>query len=355
HAGHEVILPGFTCSVMVNAVLRVGAQPVFTNINKDCFGSDANEIEKKISKQTKLIVAQHSFGIPCDIENISNLAKKRGIFLVEDCAITLDSSYEGIKVGNWGDAAIFSTDHSKPINTIIGGFLFTRDKDLFNKIQSINQKIPHLSKEHQYRLFSRMLFEKKYCNPANYPRVMILEYLQMVKKSFYSDSIFLENDYCNPLISNPGDYPYPAKMPPFLAKLGLFEIERWESERKRRKNLLEGYLQIAKQLGFDTCLPKAYFADNIDIVPLRFVFRCEQYDDIIRNMSRYVDTNWIWFREPIICCPDGVESLGYKNGSCSLSETIGQTIVNWPCAIPHKWHSTILKDFNNTMNSYKIL
>lgn len=55
-------------------------------------------------------MAQHSFGIPCDIVDIVELGKKHDIFVMEDCAITLDSSINGIKVGNWGDAAIFSTD-----------------------------------------------------------------------------------------------------------------------------------------------------------------------------------------------------------------------------------------------------
>ena len=125
--GDEVILPGFTCSVMPNAVWRSGAIPVFADIDKDTFGSDPVEIEKRISSRTKLIVAQHSFGIPCDIPAIVEVGKKHGIFVVEDCAIALDSAINGIKVGNWGDAAIFSTDHSKPLNTLIGGFLYTKD------------------------------------------------------------------------------------------------------------------------------------------------------------------------------------------------------------------------------------
>ena len=122
-SGDEVILPGFTCSVMPNAVWRTGARPVFADIEAETFGSCASGIAAKITSRTKAVVAQHSFGIPCNIPEIVELCRKRGLALIEDCAITLDSAYDGKKVGNWGDAAIFSTDHSKPLNTLVGGFL----------------------------------------------------------------------------------------------------------------------------------------------------------------------------------------------------------------------------------------
>ena len=63
-----------------------------------------------------MIVAQHSFGIPCEIQPIVNFAKKKNIFLLEDCALTMGSSIKGIKCGNFGDAALFSTDNTKLIN-----------------------------------------------------------------------------------------------------------------------------------------------------------------------------------------------------------------------------------------------
>ena len=104
--GDEVILPAFTCAVMPNAIWRRGATPIFADIDLATFGSDPDEIKKKITVRIRMIVAQHSFGIPCRIEEIVKTAKERSIFLMEDSALTVDSSREGIKVGNWGDAAI---------------------------------------------------------------------------------------------------------------------------------------------------------------------------------------------------------------------------------------------------------
>ena len=76
----EVILLGSTCSVMVNAILKVGAKPIFSDIDKYTFGSSANEIRKVMSSRSKIIVAQHTFGIPCDIEEIKKLAREKTCF-----------------------------------------------------------------------------------------------------------------------------------------------------------------------------------------------------------------------------------------------------------------------------------
>ena len=105
--GDEVIIPGFTCSVMANAIIRTGAKPVYSDIDADTMGSDASAIERCITPQTKMIVAQHSFGIPCNIDEIADLAKSKGIFLVEDSALALDSRIHGKSVGTLGRCCVF--------------------------------------------------------------------------------------------------------------------------------------------------------------------------------------------------------------------------------------------------------
>ena len=345
--GDEVILPGFTCSVMPNAVWRAGATPVFADIDKDTFGSDAGGIEKRITSHTKLIVAQHSFGIPCDVSAIVEVGKKYGIFVMEDSAIALDSAIDGIKVGNWGDAAIFSTDHSKPLNTLIGGFLYTKDKALYEKIRTYSGALPHLNKAHQQRLFKQFLFERKNYTPEHHPRSVIINFARALTRKLklgQKPVVFLEADYTKQSSSG-SNYPYPAKMPPFLAQLGLYELDRWESEKKRRKVLLKNYLRIANRLGLDEYLPKAYTNPKLEIVPLRFVFEHPNTEILKGKMQRYVDVRWTWFRTPIICCPGGPESLGYVSGSCKLGETAGRNIINWPCVVPEKWHDKVLRIF----------
>jgi dTDP-4-amino-4,6-dideoxygalactose transaminase len=349
--GDEVILTAFTCSVMPNAVMRLGACPVYADIDRNTFGSGASAIQKVITGKTKLIVAQHSFGIPCDIDEIVNLAKERGIFVLEDCAIALDSSLEGVKVGNWGDAAIFSTDHSKPLNTIIGGMLYTRSPELQEKVEHLARMSPPLSDEHQQDLWRQMLFERKHYIPTRYPRAKIYSYVRKLWTRIVGtrSTVFLEDDYTPPSASKER-YPYPAAMPPFLAMLGIFELERWSEQKARRKKLLSGFMDKLGQSSYSAYLPAVYNDPARNIVPLRFVFSCRGSGNLLRRMSRYIDVDWIWFRQPIICAVEGLESLQYVSTSCPVSEEIGLEIVNWPSNVIEGSEHELLRGVDYIVN-----
>ena len=353
-SGDEVILPGFTCSVMPNAVWRTGARPVFADIEAGTFGSCASGIAAKITSRTKAVVAQHSFGIPCNIPEIVELCRKRGLALIEDCAITLDSAYDGKKVGNWGDAAIFSTDHSKPLNTLVGGFLYTRDEALSAKVRTTCEAAPPLSQDHQSRLFQQFLFERHYYRPENYRRRLARQYLGALTKKIWGagrQPVFMEKDYNKPLpYDAEAEYPYPAKMPPFLARLGLIELARWGQERLRRKELLQDYLCLTRGGGWGHYLPRAYENRQVDIVPLRFVFTHPEARKLTGKMSKFIDVSWTWFRSPIICT-DSIEAFGYANGSCPRAEKIGSEIINWPCVVSQEWRQQLLEDYKSLIGS----
>ncbi len=350
--GDEVILPGFTCSVMPNAVWRTGAMPVFSDIDTDTFGSDAKTIESKITERTKMIVVQHSFGIPCNIHPIIEVAKKHNIFVMEDCAIALDSSVDGTTVGNWGDAAMFSTDHSKPLNTIIGGFLYTKDVSLYEKIKDFELLLPELDELHQKRLFDQFVFERKYLIPSRYSKAVAVSYIKKaIKTAFpFKSSTFLDADGARES-STGKEYPYPAKMPVFLAGLGLRELERWESEKRRRKDILKQYLYLSENTAISDYLPKAYFDASFDIVPLRFAYIHPDALHHLKLMARYVDIDWIWFKEPVICCSKGLNDIGYSSGSCERSERIAGDIINWPCVMEEGWEPGLFEFFKTVLNN----
>jgi dTDP-4-amino-4,6-dideoxygalactose transaminase len=330
--GDEVILPAFTCSVMPNAVWRIGAVPVFADINPRFFGSGLKGIKAKISPRTKMIVAQHSFGIPCEIQAISELARNKNIFLLEDCAITFDSMVNGVKVGNFGDAAIFSTDHSKPLNTLIGGFLYTKNNSFFNKILRVTNNLMDLDQGHQERLFQRLLFEIKNYIPTRFNRIPFLSLKNKIIINKSKRQIFLDSDYGRSKTS--GTYPYPAKMPAFLAQLGIFELLRWPEEKKRRKRILSRYLTLMSQSKLACNIPDIYSDSTFEITPLRYIFRHQRASEIISKMKKYIDTNLILFRQPIVCLSVDITEIGYKYGDCRNAESVCSSIINWPCVIP---------------------
>lgn len=347
----EVILTGFTCSVMANAVLRTGATPVFSDVDPKTFGSDPTAIERAITPRTKAIVAQHSFGIPCDIESIVRLAKEKGIRLVEDCAISFGSTVNGVTIGNFGDAALFSTDHSKPLNTLIGGFLYSTDTDLIWRVKVLFPEIPNLSQTHQRNLFDRLLYERKWHIPARYSKADLYNCLNPIryKLSGGEPLTFLKDDFSHP--PSVSRYPYPAALPTFLCQVGFFELERWGEEKIRRKKRLQQYLDMAKGTVIEAYLPAIYFDPNVDIVPLRFVYAYPDSLNHKRRIDRRIDTSNFWFSLPIICCPQGPASLGYVKGSCPQSERIGPDTINWPCIIPEAWDEKLFRFFREAIES----
>src|SRR5208337_4568524 len=351
--GDEVIIPGFTCSVVPNAIIRTGAIPVYSDIDPDTLGSDAAAIGQCITPRTKMIVAQHSFGIPCNIDEIADLARSKDIFLVEDSALALDSRIRGKSVGTWGDAAFFSTDHSKPLNTMIGGMLFTSHKDIFENLKRATGNIPDLSEGHQKNLYRRFNYERKNYIPSHYPRSIIRETLiDTLSKFIGKKPVFLESDYTAQASGTPG-YPYPAKMPAFLAQLGLFELDRWTNEKRKRKALLREYISGSETVPDQIHIPDAYYEKEKEIVPLRYIFRSPQADSLRKKVGKYIDVKGMWFLDPVICCPEGPHALGYSAGNCVNSEEVCSDILNMPCVLPDGWDDRAVSVFHDILSGTK--
>ena len=203
--GDDVLLTGFTCSVMVNAVLRTGANPIYADIEQSSYGTSPSSVLKALTPATKVIVAQHSFGIPCNIQEIVDIARSRNIFTIEDCALTFQSYIGGSTCGTFADAALFSTDHSKPINTITGGLIYTKSYELYTTLLSLQAISPSLSLSRRFFLYLQFLIEYFLCSPNKSRLYSIVCTIQRILG--LSEYIFLSQDFGTSLYSS---YPYPA-------------------------------------------------------------------------------------------------------------------------------------------------
>jgi perosamine synthetase len=328
----EVIINGATCAVMVNAVLRIGARPVFSDIDPETLGSSKLEIQKCISPQTKLVVAQHSFGIPCDVDGISELCAQQKIFLLEDCALAIGSTLHGQLVGSFGDAAIFSTDHTKPLNTFVGGLLYTKILDIHLKVNEIRHKSHSLSYMKKKAMLRRIMIESKHTKPNNYGAFQIIDTINLyLAKINGSLSPYLDKDFDSRTVHK--DYPYPAKLPSFLALLGILELQRWENTAEERKINLKTYISFFIKNNISNKLPSAYFDSSRHIIPLRVAWSSQDGNLLKNNIRNFIQTSWIWFTEPIISTTVPLSKLNYKNGDCPISEKIGENIINLPTSI----------------------
>jgi len=135
NAGDEVIVPSFTFVATIQAITATGAKPVFCDIHADDLNMDADDVRKKITKRTKVILPVHYRGIPCDMDEIHALAQKNDLHVVEDAAHAFGSSYKGKKIGSFGDIACFSFDPIKNITCGEGGAVVFQDDAMLEKIQ----------------------------------------------------------------------------------------------------------------------------------------------------------------------------------------------------------------------------
>ncbi|SHL53671.1 dTDP-4-amino-4,6-dideoxygalactose transaminase [Bradyrhizobium lablabi] len=133
-AGDEVIVPAQTHVATVHAVEMVGARPVFVDCDRATGNMTPDAIEAAITPQTRAIGLVHFVGIPCDMPAIMTVASKRGLKVVEDCALALGTRWDGTHAGLFGDAGTFSFYPVKHITTGDGGMLVTRHEDLAKKI-----------------------------------------------------------------------------------------------------------------------------------------------------------------------------------------------------------------------------
>ena len=134
-AGDEVITVAFTFVATAEAIGIVGAVPVFVDIDENTFNMDADKIEEKITPRTKAIIPVHLYGQPCDMDKIMAVAKKYGLYVIEDCCQAIGAEYKGQKVGTFGDIGCYSFYPTKNLGTMgDGGLVITNDENLKNRV-----------------------------------------------------------------------------------------------------------------------------------------------------------------------------------------------------------------------------
>jgi len=126
--GDEVIVPAQTHVATAHAAVFVGARPVFADVDLQTNNITAQTIEVKITKKTKAITVVHFAGLPCGMDEILDVARRHDLFVVEDCAHALGSTYGGKKAGSIGNTGCFSFYPIKHLTTCEGGMLTTDDQ-----------------------------------------------------------------------------------------------------------------------------------------------------------------------------------------------------------------------------------
>lgn len=139
-AGDEVITVAHTAVATVAAIELSGATPVLVDIEPDHYTLDASKLEAAIGPRTKAVVPVHLYGQAADLSPVMEIARRRGLKVIEDCAQAHGALYQGRRVGAWGDMACFSFYPTKNLGAFgDGGMVVTNDQDLAGRARLLRE------------------------------------------------------------------------------------------------------------------------------------------------------------------------------------------------------------------------
>jgi len=296
--GSEVIVQAFTCVAVPNSVRWAGAVPVFADID-ETLNLDVADVEKKISKKTKAIIVQHTFGRPANIDGLIALAKKHNIFVIEDFAHTMSLPMRG-------DAAFYSFGRDKVLSSVFGGLAV-----ISSELKSRNSELKKYHKTLEYPsyfwIFQQLMHPVAFSIILPSYRIgigkILLVFLQKIH--VLSFPVYNEEKF--------GRQPdiFPAKYPNALALILLHQLKKLERFTKQRKAISRVY--------------------GSDIAYLRFPKHVDNPKQIIAQAKKKGILLGNWYHNVVDPTP-----FGYVRGSCPHAEEAAAHIINLPTRISHK-------------------
>lgn len=316
----EVILPAFTCVVVPNAIIYCQAKPVYVDINPQTLNCDAEEIRKKITQKTKFIIAQNTFGLSSDLDAIMVIAKEKNIIVIEDCTHGLGGFYKGRKNGTIADASFFSTQWNKPFSTGIGGMAFVHDKDVAEKMKSIEKtsKAPSFLERVQLSVLLSVRSIMK--APAVYwPMIKLYRFLSKNNLVVGSSQ---GNELDNPIL--PDD---------FLKQMANVQLKKGISELMKLNQYVSHRVKVAAQ--YDEALRKLGFKinSNSDNAYLKYPLLVKDRKLFFELAAKKNIELGDWFISPIHPITEQFHLWQYDYGKFPIAEYVSAQIVNLPTHI----------------------
>ena len=318
--GDEVIIPAFTCVVVPNAIIYLGAKPVYIDIDPLTYNIDVNKIESKITGRTKVILAQNTFGLSPDLDVIIEIANKHNIKVVEDCTHGFGGSYKGKKNGTIADASFYSTQWNKPFSTGIGGIAVVKDMYFSEALLKIEQEALTPSWKESLLLNSLIFAREKLMVSAIYwPALKLYRYLS--QKNIIIGSSLKEE------LQAPQLFPEFLKgMSRIQAKKGIKALKLIDKHNKQRIAVAEKYNEFLHNLG----LRKVFQPDYAKHTFLKFPILVKDRKQFAALAERNNIEVGEWFISPIHPVVEKYHCWHYKYGENMVAETIAQKIINLP-------------------------
>lgn len=286
--GDEVITTPITFAASANCIVYCGGIPVFADIDYETWNIDPKDIERKITKKTKAIIAVDFTGQAVQLDEIKELCKKHNLILIEDAAHSIGTKYKDMPVGGIADLTTFSFHPVKTITCGEGGAILTNNEEFYNKML--------LFRSHGITRDTNLMTQ----NPFE----------------GYNEQLELGYNY---------------RMTDFQAALGVSQLDKIDVFTKRRNEIVKKYNEAFKnipQLTIQKEIPESKTARHLYIIRLKTDTLKVNRDTIYKALTKEnvgLQVHYI----PVYYHPY-YRSLGYKKGLCPIAEKLYEEIITIP-------------------------
>lgn len=320
HKDDEVILPGYTCVMDVNPIKYLGAKPVYVDIEPETFNIDVNLIEEKITENTKVIIAQHTYGYVCEMDTLLDIANHHNIIVIEDCCLSLGSTYKGRLAGTFGKAAYFSFQWNKPFTTGLGGMAVTKDRNLAHELEALQRSAAEPSKKEIFMLAAQLAVYRSLVYPRTTAYAQQIFRVLTKKGAVVGSS---STDEFNPVMAND----FFKSMSTIQARAGLRQLKKIDKNITHRKAMAKLYDELLTAKGW----PIRHYNPSIqDPVMVRYPIRIKEKQKSLADAARYGIELGSWFECPLHPIETPLDKYDYQTGMCPQAEKAAAEVVNLP-------------------------
>ncbi|MGO9271421.1 MAG: DegT/DnrJ/EryC1/StrS family aminotransferase [Terriglobia bacterium] len=274
-AGDEVVTTPFTFVASAGAIARLGAKPVFVDIQPDTFNLDPNLIEPALSGRTRAIMPVHLFGLAADLDPIFEVARVHHLPVIEDAAQSIEARYHGSKVGSLGAVGCFSFYPSKNLSGAgDGGLLTTNELELADRLRVLRD---HGSRQR------------------------------------YSYEVLGTNSHLDEIQAA-------------ILRVKLPHLDAWTAARRRNA---ERYAAVFKDCGLGKCVKLPVEPPGLFHVYNQFTVRCSERDRLREFLRRRGIPSQIYYPLALHLQP-AFSYLGYRAGEFPESEKAGREVLSFP-------------------------
>lgn len=325
--GDKVGICGYTCLSVAEAVKVCGAIPVYLDVDEH-FCIQPEQILQQKQGTVKVVILQHTFGVPGRLEQLLSACKKIGAKVVEDCAHSLGCSWKGEPLGKFGEGAIYSFEWGKPYSTGQGGMLTVNSKKVLDEVdkQIEDLALPASTK-------SELLLE---CERRLYPMLgssRLKSYLQNKCKELRNMSL------CRCSSNSDTEFRfyrgYVRLAGTMTAKAGLKQLENWPKLMQLRRKNTEMIEEHLSKAGL-ALWPKPAEAD---VTMLRYPVPTPEKARVISQARKQKLDIAGWYESPVHPLKGNeLSKVDYKIGSCQKAEDMIKRFVYLPTGLTLNRH-----------------